>query len=145
MTSLCSKSFIAPEAFLLILWSGGISYVRPFCGGMAASSSVPWSTPLAKMLERALGCPIAAHAVNRAPGGCGRRAQVNPFHRSRIPPPGRAQEELQAGDRAAVDVSSHQVCIPLVHCLGAKDSPGQDALTKAGRKTFYLRLDCLQR
>jgi hypothetical protein len=38
------------NAFLLILWSGGISYVRPFCGGMAASGSVSWSTPLAKML-----------------------------------------------------------------------------------------------
>ena len=29
------------NAFLLILWSGGISYVRPFFGGMAASASVP--------------------------------------------------------------------------------------------------------
>ena len=53
------------NAFLLILWSGGISYVRPFFptpsrkrpragdpgfGGMAASGSVSWSTPLAKML-----------------------------------------------------------------------------------------------
>jgi hypothetical protein len=38
------------NAFLLILWSGGISYVRPFFGGMAALSSVSWSTPLAKML-----------------------------------------------------------------------------------------------
>ena len=36
--------------FLLILWSGGISYVRPFFGGMAAWSSVSWSTPLAKKL-----------------------------------------------------------------------------------------------
>jgi hypothetical protein len=54
------------NAFLLILWSGEISYVRPFfttpdtqktaChggpgfSGMAASSSVSWSTPLTKML-----------------------------------------------------------------------------------------------
>jgi hypothetical protein len=55
----------AINAFLLILWSGEISYVRPFFppqarkkrvpggpgfGGMAASGSVSWSTPLAKML-----------------------------------------------------------------------------------------------
>jgi hypothetical protein len=40
----------ASNAFLLILWSGGTSYVRPIFGGMAASGSVPWSTPLAKML-----------------------------------------------------------------------------------------------
>jgi hypothetical protein len=53
------------NAFLLILWSGGASYVRPFFppqarkdrvpggrgfGGMAALSSVSWPTPLAKML-----------------------------------------------------------------------------------------------
>jgi hypothetical protein len=38
------------KAFLLILWPGGISYVRPFFGGMAASGSVSWSTPLPKML-----------------------------------------------------------------------------------------------
>ncbi len=38
------------NAFLLILWSGGTSYVRPFFGEMAASGSVSWSTPLAKML-----------------------------------------------------------------------------------------------
>ncbi len=52
------------NTFLLILWSGGISYVRPFFpprarkhrvpgglgfDGMAASGSVSWSTPLAKM------------------------------------------------------------------------------------------------
>src|ERR1700683_1623763 len=36
------------NAFLLILWSFGISYVRPFLGRMAASGSVPWSTSLAK-------------------------------------------------------------------------------------------------
>jgi hypothetical protein len=38
------------NASLLILWSGGISYVRPFFGGKAAWGSVSWSTPLAKML-----------------------------------------------------------------------------------------------
>jgi hypothetical protein len=53
------------NASLLIRWSGGISYVRPFFppqarkkrvpggpgfGGMAASGSVSWGTPLAKML-----------------------------------------------------------------------------------------------
>jgi hypothetical protein len=39
------------NAFLLILWSGGVSYVRPFYGGMAASGSVSLSIPLAKMLQ----------------------------------------------------------------------------------------------
>jgi hypothetical protein len=38
------------KAFLLILWSGGTGYVRPFFGGMAASGSVSLCTPLAKML-----------------------------------------------------------------------------------------------
>jgi hypothetical protein len=40
------------NAFLLILWSGGIGYVRPFFDGMPALSSVSWSRPLAKMLKR---------------------------------------------------------------------------------------------
>jgi hypothetical protein len=41
------------NAFLLTLWSGGIRYVRPFLGGMAAPGSVFWSTSLAKMREEA--------------------------------------------------------------------------------------------
>ena len=70
---------------------------------------------------------------------------MDPFHGSRILTPGRPQKELQAGNRASVDVASHQVLIPLVHRFGAKDRPAQDALAKAGRKAFHLRFDCLQR
>jgi hypothetical protein len=47
---LSSESKTCSNAFLLILWSGEIDYVPPFFGGMAASSSVSWSTPLGKML-----------------------------------------------------------------------------------------------
>jgi hypothetical protein len=38
------------NASLLILWSDGISYVRPFFNGMGASGSVSWCRPLAKIL-----------------------------------------------------------------------------------------------
>ncbi len=52
-----------PNTFLLILWSGGISHVGPFFGGMAALSLVFWSTPLAKMLWCSLDLLHGQHSL----------------------------------------------------------------------------------
>src|ERR1700722_9188541 len=105
MTSLCLRSFIAPEG-------------------------VPRS-------------PVAAHAVDPAARGCGRGAEVHTRERCAVLALGRPQEELQAGDRAAVDITSHQVLVPGVHCFGVKGCPAQDAVAKSGSEALHLVFDSL--
>src|SRR3984957_16875107 len=95
-------------------------------------------------LERALGCPVAAHTVNCATGWGGGRAEVYILERGGVLAPGWPQKKLQAGKRAAVDVASHQVCIPRLHGRSVKDSPGQDALAKTGGEAFHLGFNRFQ-
>jgi hypothetical protein len=72
--------FDQSNAFLLILRSGGISYVRPFFGGMPASSSVSWSTPLAKMLSDSDRSEISARArIPRQTWATTRASALAPF------------------------------------------------------------------
>src|ERR1700723_3160031 len=95
-------------------------------------------------LERALGCPVAAHTVNCATGWGGGRAEVYILERGGVLAPGWPQKELQAGKRAPVDVASHQVCIPRLHGRSVKDRPSQDAFAETGGAALYRSFDRFQ-
>src|SRR5882757_5955537 len=94
--------------------------------------------------EGALRSPVTTHAVDTAARWCGRGAEVNARERGGILAPGRPQEELQTGERAAVDVASHQVLVPGVHGLGVKDRPSQNAVAKAGSEALDLVFDSFE-
>src|ERR1700722_4555783 len=105
-------------------------------------TSLCWKSFIA--LERALGCPVAAHTVDGATGWGRGRAEEYILERGGVSTPGRPQKKLQTGKRAPVDVASHQVCIPRLHGRGVKDRPGQDALAKPRGGAFHLRFDRFQ-
>src|SRR5882757_2844727 len=91
--------------------------------------------------EGALRSPVTTHAVDTAARWCGRGAEVNARERGAILAPGRPQEELQARERAAVDVASHQVLVPGVHGRGAKDCPAENAVPKARSEALLFVFD----